>query len=256
MLSHELAHALISAATQARRRIGFRKDRAAHRDGHPAVNPLPDLDPHRDVLSFPTVDPILRGFAEEQFVDLAYSEAAWSIAFIEERYGAAAIPKLLSAFAAGKTTEQALQAVCGVTPAEFDRALWQWGTGPQGPRVRALEVRDYEQEYAYLERHEQQASGPHTQLREDVPTQARTRIADRRQRMADWYAAYVERTASVKRALKPVLNAYNGESVPEKGSIAGACQVLSVETGQALAASEPWSSPDPSSIDRSATPIF
>jgi len=246
ILSHELAHALIAQATHSQAPHWIQEGLAQHIEmGTRRVNPLPDLVRTGHALSFPTVDPILRGFAEEQLVDLAYNEAAWSVAFIEERFGAAAVPRLLSAFAAGKTTEQALQAVCGLTPAAFDRAFWQWGTGAQGPRVRALEVRDYDREYAYLERHEQQASVPHTQLREDVPTQTRTRTEDRRQRMAAWYAAYVERTANVKRALKPVLQAYGGESVPEKGSIAGACQTLSAETGQALAAPEPWASPDP-----------
>jgi tetratricopeptide (TPR) repeat protein len=247
ILSHELAHALIAAATHSQAPHWIQEGLAQHIEmGTRRVNPLPDLARTGHALSFPTVDPILRGFAEEQLVELAYNEAAWSVAFIEERYGAAAVPRLLSAFAAGKTTEQALQAVCGVTPAAFDRAFWQWGTGGQSPRVRALEVRSYDGEYAALERREQENSAPpSTRLRDDVPTQARAHAADQRQRMADWYAAYVARTASVKRALKPVLQAYDGESVPEKGSIAGACRNLAAETRQALAAPDPWASPDP-----------
>jgi tetratricopeptide (TPR) repeat protein len=256
ILSHELAHALIAAATHGQAPHWIQEGLAQHIEmGTRRVNPLPDLARTGHALSFPTVDPILRGFAEEQLVDLAYNEAAWSVAFIEERYGAAAVPKLLAAFAAGKTTEQALQAVCGVTPAAFDRAFWQWGTGGQGPQIRALEVRRYDQEYAALERREQENSAPRTLLSTDVQTQGRAHVEDRRQRMADWYAAYVARTASVKRALKPVLQAYDGESVPEKGSIAGACRNLAAETGQALAAPEPWASPDPE-LNRSLRNAF
>src|SRR4029078_10975387 len=91
-----------------------------------------------------------------QLVGLAYNEAAWAIAFLEERFGERAVPRLLAAFAAGRTTDQAIQEVCGMTPAEFDRAFWAWGTGA-GPKVRALETRSYGEEYDELETREKLA---------------------------------------------------------------------------------------------------
>jgi hypothetical protein len=244
ILSHELAHALIAAATHGQAPHWMQEGLAQHIEmGTRRVNPLPDLARTGHALSFPTVDPILRGFAEEQLVGLAYNEAAWSVAFVESQFGTAAIPKLLQAFAAGKTTEQALREVCGMTPAELDRAFWKWGLGP-APQVRRLETRDYDEDYAAMEAGRRDQTAPRTGMRADMQAQRESQAEDRRLRMESWYAAYTTRTASVKRTLKPVLQAYGGES-SQSGGTDAACRELSTQASQALSASEPWASPDP-----------
>jgi hypothetical protein len=141
ILSHELAHALMAAATHGQAPHWIQEGLAQHIEmGTRRVNPLPDLARTGHALSFPAVDPILRGFAEEQLVELAYNEAAWSVAFLEARFGDQAIPRLLNAFAAGKTTEQALREVWRprrARPPASCAAWWPIGTRrtPSGPRA-------------------------------------------------------------------------------------------------------------------------
>jgi tetratricopeptide (TPR) repeat protein len=243
VLSHELAHALIAAATGGQAPHWIQEGIAQHIEmGTRQVNPLPDLARTGRALSFPTVDPILRGFSEERFVGLAYSEAAWAVAFIESRFGDKAIPRLLAAFAAGKTTEQALKDVCGVTPTEFDRAFWAWGTS--GPQVRALEARRYDAEYDRQERHEHAVESPHAGqvLAHEEPRPAP--VDTRRERMVLWHTTYAKRTDGIKRSLRPILQVYNGESDALHGSIASACGDLSTQVGRVLADPEIWSSLD------------
>src|SRR5262249_52968675 len=165
--------------------------------GAERVNPLPDLAKTGRALAFPTLDLILRGFAEEQLVGLAYNEAAWTMAFLEARFGERAIPRLLAAFAAGRTTEQVLQSTFGLTPAELDRAFWAWGTGP-APRVRNLEPRRYDQEYDTLERHERQAAAiatPRVGLHADDRARRQSEADALRRRMTAWHALSYARTA-------------------------------------------------------------
>jgi len=244
ILSHELAHALIADATHSQAPHWLQEGLAQHIEmGTRRINPLPDLARTGRALSFPTVDPILRGFAEEQFVELAYSEAAWAVDFIETRFGDKAIPRLLGAFAAGKTTEQALRDVCSMAPAEFDRALWAWGTG-KGPQVRALEARRYDLEYATMERREHEAESPHAGLRADDSARRQALADERKQRMAGWYAAYSARTLGIKHALKPILQAYEGERGAVRGGTAAACGDLTADVERALADRDLWTSLD------------
>jgi tetratricopeptide (TPR) repeat protein len=204
--------------------------------------------------------PILRGFAEERFVGLAYSEAAWAVAFLEARFGDKAVPRLIAAFAAGRTTGQALQEVCGVTPAEFDRTFWAWGTGT-GPQVRSLEVRRYDAEYSAQERQEHEAESPRVGLRAapEAPRRAQPTLADeRRERMVLWYSAYTRRTGGIKRTLQPILQVYEGQRDAVPGGAAGiaaACSELSTSAGRVLADPEPWSSAD-DKVNRALRDIY
>ncbi|HEX3525499.1 MAG TPA: hypothetical protein VH988_00400, partial [Thermoanaerobaculia bacterium] len=243
VLSHELAHALMAAATGGQAPHWLQEGLAQHIEmGTRQVNPLPDLARTGRALSFPTVDPILRGFAEERFVTLAYSEAAWAVAFIESRFGDKAIPRLLTTFAAGKTTEQALQEVCGMTPAEFDRAFWAWGQS--GPQVRALEARRYDVDYARQEHQAHEDDSPHAGLRPQSTLSRPAVVDEKRGRMVLWYATYTRRTDGIKRILRPILQTYDGQSDAVRGSIASACGELSTQVGHVLADPEPWSSLD------------
>jgi hypothetical protein len=253
VLSHEVAHALIAAATKGQAPHWLQEGLAQHVEmGTRRVNPLPDLARTGRALSFPLVDPILSGFAEERFVGLAYEEAAWTVAFLEARFGEEGIRRLIKAFAAGKTTEQALKEVCGLTPAELDRAFWAWGTTGQKPTVRRLETRRYDVEAAAKEQKAQEDSIPtlsvNTELRDkkraDEAARVQAETEERRRLMAAWHVGYAARTAGVKRALKPVLQAY-GTGGAGGGDTAASCRGLSVEVSRALNDPEPWVSVEP-----------
>jgi tetratricopeptide (TPR) repeat protein len=245
ILSHELAHALIAEATHDLAPHWVQEGVAQHIEmGTRRVNPFPDLAGTGHALSFPTLEPILSGFAEEQLVGLAYNEAAWTINFLETRFGDRAIPRLLAAFAAGRTTDQALREACGLTPAELDRALWTWGTGV-APRARTLEARRYDQEYDDLETRQKLAASPRLGVRAAEPVLARPVVVDEAtRRMSDWHAVYAVRTAGILRGLQPILEAYVETAGTVRFSTAAACGDLTLEVERVLADPAAWSSPD------------
>lgn len=248
ILSHELAHAMIAAATHDQAPHWFQEGMAQHIEmGHGRLNPLPDLTRTGRVLAFPTIDPILRGFAEPQLVDLAYGEAAWTINFIEARYGMPALHRLLAAYAAGKTTDQALKEVAGLSPVEFDRAFQQWGS-TQAPQARDIEVERYDLEVAVQEQRAQQKD-VRSILRLGMSEEARKTLArqqeevdDLRRRMAAWHTTYAARAEEVKLAFKPIVQRYREAA---RININPGCTALSSAAPKMSEDDALWTSPDP-----------
>jgi tetratricopeptide (TPR) repeat protein len=248
ILSHELAHAMIAAATHDQAPHWFQEGLAEHVEmGMGRLNPLPDLVRTGRVLAFPTVDPILRGFAEPQLVDLAYGEAAWMINYIETRYGVQGIHRLIAAYAAGRTDGQALREIGGVSPADFDRAFWQWGSSRQAPQTRVVDVERYDAELAAQERRAHRED-VRAILRVGTSDEAGKRAArqqqeadDLRNRMAAWHASYEAKAAEVKRAIKPIFQRYRqGAQI----DIIPACTELTSAVPRLLDDAGVWTSPD------------
>lgn len=248
ILSHELAHALIAAATGDQAPHWLQEGLAQHTEmGIKRRNPLPALVRDKRSLSFPAINPVLRGFAEPQLVELAYSEAAWAVHFIEARFGVQAIHRLLDAFAAGRTTEQAVQEACGLSPAELDRELWKWGTS-DAPSSRFLAARRYDREHsAQLAKEQQERVASILQV--GLSEKGQAEIARRekqaeedKKKMAEWHAAYEARAADVKRALKTILAAQTQGSRKDRYP---ACVDLSAGAAKMLEEPDSWASPDP-----------
>ncbi|HEY4596922.1 MAG TPA: hypothetical protein VIJ02_11010, partial [Thermoanaerobaculia bacterium] len=247
ILSHELAHAMLAAATHDQAPHWFQEGLAQHIEmGMGRLNPLPDLVRTNRVISFPNIDPILRGFAEPQLVDLAYGEAAWMINFIETRYGVEGVHRMIAAYAAGKTDEQALRTLDGATPAAFDRAFWQWGA-TQAPQTHIVEVEPYDLELAVKENraHKQDVRSI---LRVGTSDQARLREArqqqdaeDLRHHMAAWHATYEAKVADVKRAIKPIFQRYRQAAQVD---IIPSCKELTNTVPPMLDDAGLWASPD------------
>ncbi len=146
IVSHELTHALLTRATRGRAPHWLQEGLAQHAEmGRLHVNPLPELEASRRTLSFPALEPILRGFAEPQLVELAYSEALWAVGYIESRGGAAALRRLVAAFAGGASTERATAALFGQDLPTFDRAFRDWAAR-RAPAKRLVAARRFDQE--------------------------------------------------------------------------------------------------------------
>jgi len=255
ILSHELAHAMIAGATQDQAPHWFQEGLAQHVEmGVGRINPLPDLARTGRALSFPTLEPILSGFAEPQLVDLGYSEAAWTLHFLEARFGLKAIHGLLNAYAAGKTTDEAVQQVTGLAPADLDRALWKWGT-TEAPQARNLEVRRYDEAYASkLVREEGRSGGVASGTDTAAPAVEKEpddqlldgREEEIRRRMKQWYERYQARTVRVKQALQPIVDAYQPGGQP---MTVQTCLPLAIEANKVLNELPLWTSPD-SNVNR------
>lgn len=133
ILTHELAHALITGATGDRAPAWFQEGLAQHvQMMRTQVNPIPDYQREGKLVAFPLLDPIFDGRSDPLFVELAYDEAAWALHYVEQRHGRRAIHRLLDAFHRGLPTEPAIAEVFDKTLPEFDRDLWKWATVPTG----------------------------------------------------------------------------------------------------------------------------
>lgn len=242
ILSHELAHAMIAGATRDQAPKWFHEGLAEHVEmGTGRVNPLKDLQARGHVLAFSTVEPILAGFAEPQLVDLAYSEAAWAVHFLESRWGVSALHRMQRAFADGLDTERAIHRVTGLDLAAFDRAFWRWGT-ESAPAARTLEVRRYDLEYDSLIQRDLTAKAVQPVLVAPSATEERELLARQRlPRITSWHAAYLERAAAVKSAYKPVLASFRAPDAPPPAP--ADCQQLATAARRVLA--------DPRSFDSS-----
>ena len=249
ILSHELSHAMIAAATNDLAPKWFHEGLAQHVEmGTGRLNPLPDLAIQKHAISFPALEPILAGFAEEQLVDLAYAESAWAVFFIETRWGVAALHRLERQFASGADTAEAIRAVTGLTLAEFDRAFWTWGTR-EAPSARSLEVRRYDQELdTPLQRSPELASLDRSQSA--GPAHG---ISDpEREAFVAWHATYLALAAPVKTAYKPILESYRtGAAAP----YAADCERLLVESRKMLTDGRAFTSSD-NDVNRTLEEVY
>ncbi len=126
VLTHELAHAMITEATADRAPHWLQEGLAQHVEMPQGINPIAGYKSTGSLLSFPLIETVLQSFAAPRFVPVAYDESRWVLHFIESRYGVRGIHRLLGAFRDGLTTEEALAEVTGLSIAEFDREVWDW----------------------------------------------------------------------------------------------------------------------------------
>lgn len=241
VLSHELAHALITEYTGDQTPKWFHEGLAQHiQMVQDTLNPIPDMLPEGRALAFPLIEAVLTGFAEPQVVDLAYNEATWVAHFIEARYGVEGIHKLLDAFAAGKPTPEALVQAFGLTPREFEKAAWDWCL-KKAPTAWSVPLLRYDKELnPYVRRSQVAAAMPKSAPEREIP-QVRTRTAPKRESHRDdkadlmkrWHTAYSAKARPVKLALAPVVQAFRGGAVPT--DLPGACHRLEEELNAFLA---------------------
>ncbi len=248
ILSHELAHALITQATGDRAPKWVQEGLAQHVQMlQESANPFPDLANAGHELSLAVVEQSLGGFSEPQFVELSYAEAAWAFHYLEARHGVAAIHRLLAAFANGDDGEGALHAALGMDTAGLDEALRGWATR-EAPKVWPSHVRRYDEE-AYLAELQRPA--------EKAPVEASANgdlfLARRRMAaaMASWHAAYRQWARPVKVAYAPVLAALRGGGGLGPAEAAD-CRRLAEAAANAVASPARFQAPD----ERLARPLL
>lgn len=217
ILSHELAHAMLARATGDQAPKWLHEGLAQHVEMVPGrINPIPDLHREGRILSFPMIEAILAGFAEPQLVDLAYAEAAWVVHYLEAEHGVRSIRRLIAAYAAGKTTEEAIREVFGMTVAQFDAAVWEWCLD-EAPASWPTQLRRYDQKAGQLLR--RAATEPGSELRVSPAA------------MRSWHAVYAARTHQAKRLLSTLVEPLRRGWIPHRRT----CRELEAEARAALA---------------------
>jgi tetratricopeptide (TPR) repeat protein len=145
LLSHELAHAMIAEATGDQAPRWFHEGLAQHIEMlQDNVNPIPGYRSKGNLLGFPLIEPAIGSYSSA-LATIGYDESRWAVHYIEQRHGRAGIQRMLAAFRDGKTTEEALESALGTRMAEFDRALWEWGS-TEAPDVWKVELVRYDEE--------------------------------------------------------------------------------------------------------------
>jgi tetratricopeptide (TPR) repeat protein len=143
ILTHELAHAMIAESTDDCAPRWFHEGLAQHVEmAEEDVNPIPGYHDKRNLLGFPLIDPAIASYSPA-LVLLGYDEARWTLHYIERRYGKPGIRRLLAAFRAGRSTEEALATAFGSTVGGFDQDLWRWALS--APEVWKREVVRYDE---------------------------------------------------------------------------------------------------------------
>ncbi len=208
VFSHEVAHAMIDEYTGDQAPKWFHEGLAQHVEMvHGSMNPMPDLLAASHTLAFPLIESVLKGFSEPQLVDVAYSEAAWILHFIEERYGVRGIHRMLDAYRSGYTTDEALGRAFGVSAAKLERAAWNWARS-EAPAVWATEVRRYDQDFnPYVMKRSVAEALPRKKSVSRVGKKkpAPARMSALESSMKQWHATYASRVEPVKAALIPVV---------------------------------------------------
>ncbi len=244
ILSHEVAHAMIAGATNDNAPRWLHEGLAQHIEmTSSSINPYPDLHATGRTLSLPVIDAILAGFGEAQFVDLAYSEAAWLVHGIEARFGVDGIHRLLAAFKRGPDTEQAIQRAFGQTMAAFEAKLVDWAVH-QAPATWPAQLRRYDHELEEnLIRRASTTDRSLPKLGTTGKEARRDQKARRAKTMQEWHRSYARATAPVKSALGPVISAFRGERQPV-GFSTTTCERLRDALRQARSDPSAFSPPD------------
>ena len=235
ILTHEIAHAMIAEQTGDRAPKWLHEGLAQHVEMVQVdVNPVPDLYEISRVFTLPVVQAILGGFAETQFVDLSYRQAAWAIHFIESAHGVRGIHRLLGAFADGDNTEQALASALETNVDEFDQAFWLWST-TKAPALWPTKLRRYDEEAFLAEITTSSKSSAIPRLGKqgfgrDRPDPRAAK--DRQLAMHKWHQVYSRKIDPIRPQLGTVINYVRGQiNDPE---VVSTCSTLARELGLVL----------------------
>jgi hypothetical protein len=145
LLTHELAHALITEKTDNQAPHWFQEGLAQHvemTEGEENVNPIAGYRDKNYLVGFPLIEPAI-GSRSSALVSLGYDESAWTLHYIEHRYGQAGIHRLLDAYRAGKTTDEAITTALGLTVDRFDQDLWSWAAN-EAPQMWKVPIVRYD----------------------------------------------------------------------------------------------------------------
>lgn len=241
ILSHELAHALISQATGDHAPNWVQEGLAQHVQMVQDVNnPFPDLEPLGLSLSLRVVEHALRGFSEPQFVELSYAEAAWTFHYLEAKHGVAGIHRLLAAYKKGGEGDAALQAALGMDTAKLDASLRSWATAPGLPRLWPAKLRRYDDEAAKLAM-TARAAAPPARVG-GVVSRFANRESQQEDRMKQWHTNYLRWSQPLKVAYTPVQQGMSSGKWLK--SYEASCRQLTAETGKVMNDPTLFAAPD------------
>lgn len=128
ILSHELAHAMIAQKTNDQAPRWFQEGLAQRIESVPYARNAFNTYENDQLLALSLIDDVIAYSIEPGMMALGYIESHAVIRYLESTYGASALNTLMTAFGAGKTSEEALEMLAGKSLAAVEEDFRRWGT--------------------------------------------------------------------------------------------------------------------------------
>ncbi|HXA17802.1 MAG TPA: hypothetical protein VN380_12470 [Thermoanaerobaculia bacterium] len=128
ILSHEMTHAIVAQATGDNAPRWFQEGVAQRMELVERQENIFQLQRDQQFLAFDLIGPTMTSSIDPLAIGQAYLIAETFIHFLEDRYGPAAVTKMMTEFGAGHDTTEAILAVTGKTIPDIDREFRTWGT--------------------------------------------------------------------------------------------------------------------------------
>lgn len=127
ILGHELAHAMVAHATNDQAPRWFQEGFAQRVQGSRISRNAFNMYDDDKFLPIALLDPVLSGSPDPEMIGAAYVVAQTDIRFLEAKYGRSSLQKMMAAFRAGATTDEAIRTVCGKPLPDVETELRDWG---------------------------------------------------------------------------------------------------------------------------------
>ena len=127
IVTHELTHAMLAAASDNRAPRWFHEGLASHVEMREFFENA--FQKYRDdrYLSVAMLDHVAERSVDPELVGEAYALGESMIRFIVERYGKSAVVAMIDAFRDGHDTDTAIERATGLSLADLDREAREWG---------------------------------------------------------------------------------------------------------------------------------
>ncbi|MGH9418684.1 MAG: peptidase MA family metallohydrolase, partial [Thermoanaerobaculia bacterium] len=127
IVTHELTHALIAQATHDQAPHWFHEGLAQRMEMVPYSRNAFNMYDDSKLFAISVLDPILTRAQDGGMIGGAYVVSQTFIRYLQSTYGDRAIKQMLASFAAGATSDEALQQLSGTTSATVDANFRKWG---------------------------------------------------------------------------------------------------------------------------------
>ncbi|HKB79461.1 MAG TPA: hypothetical protein VKH35_07085, partial [Thermoanaerobaculia bacterium] len=127
IISHELLHAMLAQATNDQAPHWFQEGLAQRIMMLPVFPNAFNMYDDDKLLALSVLDPVLENAHDPGMVGEAYIVSQTLIRYLESKYGAGTTAKLIQSFAAGATTEEAMQSLTGESLTSLDIDFRTWG---------------------------------------------------------------------------------------------------------------------------------
>lgn len=141
LITHELCHAMIAQATSDQAPRWFQEGLAQRVEMVPYSANAFNMYEDEKLLAVSVLDPVLDTSPDADMVGAAYIVSSTFMRFLEQRVGEAGIRNVISRFAAGDSTEDAIASVAGLSLADLDVEFRRWGTSEKRVFANDIAVR-------------------------------------------------------------------------------------------------------------------